>query len=336
MNTLFVVAFFLTPGGSADSPSTSLADSPQDDQAVPVLRGKRYTQRSPAKALMWQEELRRELRGLLKLGDLLRTEVALDPKVLTTRKEERYTLREVEISATAGRRIKVVVTTPVAKPAPAKAAHPAVVCIHGHGGNRHVVYDRASVYRGFAAALAENGVVTVAADVGQHKVYETGRTLMGERLWDLMRCIDYLETLPQVDRSRIGCGGLSLGGEMAMWLGALDKRVAATVSSGFLTIMDQMEKNHCMCWKFRGLRELVDYADIYSLIAPRPLQCQNGLKEGPKAFCVPLARQAMGEIRRIYADLKAPENAELAVHKEGHVIDLPALTAFFKKHLKIR
>ena len=75
-----------------------------------------------------------------------------------------------------------------------------------------------------------------------------------------------------------------------MWLGALDTRLAATVSSGFLTTMDQMEQNHCMCWKFEGLRALVDYADIYSLTAPRALQCQNGLREGPTDFWVPIAR----------------------------------------------
>lgn len=53
---------------------------------------------------------------------------------------------------------------------------------------------------------------------------------MAERLWDLMRCVDYLQSMPQVDDSRIGCAGLSLGGEMAMWLGAMDERIAATVS----------------------------------------------------------------------------------------------------------
>ncbi len=43
------------------------------------------------------------------------------------------------------------------------------------------------------------------------EVYEDGRLLMGERLWDLMRCVDYLRSLPTVDSKRIGCAGLSLG-----------------------------------------------------------------------------------------------------------------------------
>jgi hypothetical protein len=207
---------------------------------------------------------------------------------------------------------------------------PAVVAIHGHGGNRHIVHDASTVYKGFAAALAARGLVTISTDVGQHEVYESGRTLMGERLWDLMRCVDYLETMPRVETSKMGCAGLSLGGEMAMWLGALDVRMTTVVSSGFLTTMDQMEVNHCMCWKFPGLRELVDYADIYSLIAPRRLQCQNGLQEGCTDFWVPLARHAMGEIQGIYKDLGRPENATLAVHEGSHEILLPALLSMFE------
>ncbi len=140
--------------------------------------------------------------------------------------------------------------------------------------------------------------------------------------------------LDHVDPQRIGCAGLSLGGEMTMWLGAMDTRIAATISSEFLTVMDQMEKNHRMCWKFDGLRERIDYADIYSLTAPRPLQCQNGLKEGPTQFHVPIARKAMQEIRVIYDDYGKKRNAELDVHPGGHEIDLPALLEFFKKHLE--
>ena len=123
---------------------------------------------------------------------------------------------------------------------------------------------------------------------------------------------------------------------MAMWLGAMDERMVATISAGFLTFMDQMEQNHCLCWKFHGLRELVDFADIYSLIAPRPLQCQNGLLEPATQFYVPLARQAMKEIKPIYRDLDRPGNVVLNVHDDGHVIDLPGLVSFFEKHLSVQ
>jgi len=87
----------------------------------------------------------------------------------------------------------------------AQAGFRRFVCIHGHGGDRYATYNPESIYKGFATELARRGYVTIAADVGQHQVYEQGRTLMGERLWDLMRCVDLLVSRPEVDKTRIGC-----------------------------------------------------------------------------------------------------------------------------------
>jgi len=211
---------------------------------------------------------------------------------------------------------------------------PAVVCIHGHGGNRRTPYAPSGAYRGFGLALAKRGFVTISTDVGQHEVYEKGRTLMGERLWDVMRCVTCLTTRPEVDAKRIGCAGLSLGGEMAMWLGAMDTRLAATVSSGFLTTVANMRRGHCPCWEFPHLTENFDFADVYSLIAPRPLCCQNGRKErAGGGFPVAVAQKAMSQIQACYAVFGRSDSARLVVHDEGHVIDLTSCLAFLDKHL---
>jgi len=313
----------------------------QDPSPVPQ-RVMQYTSRPAAEAEVWQKNVRAKLLHLLRLDDLAETKhsIAFCSKQLWSKNRGTYDVKEVEINSTADRRIRIVVTVPGSQAGPL----PAVVCVGGHGSDLYSPYDRQTIERegpkpesdpmkGFGTVLAKSGYVTISTTVSQHEVYEKGRLLMGERLWDLIRCVDYLESMPEVDRSRIGCAGLSLGGEMTMWLAAMDERVAVSVSAGFLTVMDQMEQNHCMCWKFEGLRELVDYADIYSLVAPRPLQCQNGLKEPPSQFCVRLGRQAMEEIRTIYKDLEKPENVVLDVHEGGHVIDLPGLLYFFEKHL---
>ncbi len=300
------------------------------------LRSMRYTTRPAQAALEWQREVRARLFEVLKLADLAARPARppVDARVLSSSEsaDRAYVTREIELGATPGRRFRALVTKPVGVQGP----FPAVVCIHGHGGTRRSTYDTNSAYKGFAAVLAGKGFVTIAADVGQHAVYEPGRTLMGERLLDLMRCVDYLESSPDVDPDRIGCAGLSLGGEMAMWLGAMDIRIKATVSSGFLTRMDQMERKHCPCWKFPGLRELVDYADIYALTAPRALQCQNGLKEPADAFPVPLAREALAEIALVYADLNCPGNLVFVAHEGAHEVDLPSLLGFFETHLAAR
>jgi hypothetical protein len=310
---------------------------------APNQRSAKYTPGSADAAIAWQKDVRAKLFELLKLDDLIqaKSSIPFNAKELSSADKQTYRVRELEISSTSGRRIRIIVTVPASKSKPV----PAVVCIGGHGSTLYSPYDtttiagkdqrmnRDGIYKGFGTVLSEMGYVTISTTVSQHEVYEKGRLLMGERLWDLMRCVDYLQSMPDVDDSRIGCAGLSLGGEMAMWLGAMDERITAVVSAGFLTEMDQMEHNHCMCWKFDGLRDLVDFADIYSLIAPRPLQCQNGMLEPPSQFYVPLARRAMEEIRMIYRDLSWPENIILDVHDGGHVIDLPGLIYFFEKHL---
>jgi hypothetical protein len=321
--------------------SVGVSAAKQSRDSSPQYRKMKYTSRSADDAGSWQRNVRAELSKLLKIDDLVRMKdtIHLEPEVLFSADRRTYRVRELEINSTPTRRIRLVVTIPTLHRVPS----PAVVCIGGHGSNLYSPYDKSTVakdraksdhiYKGFGTALAGKGYVTISTTVSQHKVYENDRLLMGERLWDLIRCVDYLESMPEVDRSGIGCAGLSLGGEMAMWLGAMDERIAATVSSGFLTIMDHMEQNHCMCWKFEGLRELVDFADVYSLTAPRPLQCQNGKLEPPSQFYVPLARQAMEEVKTIYRDFGRPENAVLDVHEGGHEIDLPELLSFFEKHI---
>ena len=290
------------------------------------MRSRRYISgKTREAALAWQDQLRSELFQLLHLGDLRQASIDFDERLVSQEERSGYTFIEYSIASTPTRRIAAAVTLP----ATAQDDLAAVVCLHGHKGDRFSVHAAESIYKGFATELARRGYATIAVDVGQHEVFEDGRLLMGERLWDCMRAVDWLAAHDRVDASRIGCAGLSLGGEMAMWLGAMDPRIAAEVSAGFLTTMDQMEQNHCKCWKFDGLRELVDYADIYALTGPRMLQCQNGLQEGETMFHVPLAQQTLGQIEPAYRDMGAPDHVSLHVHPGAHEVDLPALLDFF-------
>jgi cephalosporin-C deacetylase-like acetyl esterase len=181
------------------------------------LRSFQYTSRVQKDAELWQEELRSKLFNLMKLDDLLseKNNIPFNPKEKFVENKETYILKEIEINSTKGRRIRVIVTIPKLSDEP----NPAIVCIHGHGGKLRSVYEKNSIYKGFASELASRNFVTISCFVSQHEVYEKGRILMGERLWDLIRCVDYLESLEKVDNENIGCAGLSLGGEMAMWLG---------------------------------------------------------------------------------------------------------------------
>ncbi len=309
-------------------------------ESIVTERKMKFAATTVEQAAAWQKASRSRLTEFLRLDDLIEANepdshgqpgLPLSPNVLATAEEAKYARYDIEISSTKTRRIRVVLTVP----RPLSSRSPAVVCIHGHGGDRNIVYEDASPYRGFARVLAENGYVTISTDVGQHKVYEDGRTLMGERLWDLIRCVDYVATRDEVDAERIACAGLSLGGEMAMWLGAMDTRIKATVSSGFLTTVENMRQGHCPCWDFRGFTENFDFADIYCLIAPRYLQCQNGkLERAPGGFPVSIAENAMAEIATSYSVFGKPERANLAVHSAGHVFDVPSAMKLFETVLK--
>ncbi len=277
----------------------------------------------------WQEKVRHELSQRLSLPNT--KPPSFNEKHIKKEENLKWNLEEIEIQSTLQRRIYISLATLSPKE---EKKYPAIVCIHGHGGNRYTAFENEpSPYHEFGKTLVQNGFVVITTDVGQHEVYEKDRTLMGERLWDLMRCVDYLETLPFVDKNRIGCAGLSLGGEMAMWLGAMDTRIKATVVCGFLTYMDQMEKNHCMCWKFEGLRELVDFPDIYGLIVPRALQCQNGEKEPSDQFPPSLAKKAWAEIIPAYRAFNAEEKAEWIIHSGGHEIAIEPMLKFLKRNL---
>ena len=294
-----------------------------------------------AEALAWQAKSRKLLVKLLAIDDLLaadrprqgRPGIPLKTKVLSTEDKGDYTHCELELNSTPGRRIKAILTVPAAKSKTPK--YPAVVCIGGHRSNRRSPYQTSGAYRGFATALAKRRYVTISTDVGHHTVHEKGRTLMGQRLWDQMRVVTYLTTRPDVDTARIGCAGLSLGGEMTMWLGAMDQRISAVVSSGFLTTVANMRRGHCPCWNFPRFTEHFDFADIYSLIAPRPLCCQNGRKEPARGgFPVAIAEGAMREIQTCYKAFSKPGNAVLVAHPAGHAVDLPSCLAFLDKHLR--
>src|SRR2546426_11696921 len=67
-------------------------------------------------------------------------------------------------------------------------------------------------------------------------IYSAGFTWAGVIFWDDIRSVDYLRTRPEVDKNRIGCVGLSVGGLRSCHLAALDHRIKAAVVVGWMEI----------------------------------------------------------------------------------------------------
>jgi cephalosporin-C deacetylase-like acetyl esterase len=138
--------------------------------------------------------------------------------------------------------------------------------------------------------------------------------LMGEdlthyRIWDGMRAIDYLETRPEVDKTRIACAGHSGGGTLTLFISALDKRVkCAVVNEGGTSHRwpidirpesrvgpSDVEQN-----LFPAAIYGADLCDLHVAIAPRPLLA---LIEDYN----PRFDRAAEDIRTRYQQLGAPE-----------------------------
>lgn len=103
----------------------------------------------------------------------------------------------------------------------------------------------------------------------------------GERVWDAMQALEYLISLPFVDSKNVIVTGLSMGGEIATIVGALDTRVSVVVASGWSpdTGVFYNTGHKCSNWVYADNREYLDTSDFHALIAPRPLIIQTGRED---------------------------------------------------------
>src|SRR5437867_5090393 len=76
------------------------------------------------------------------------------------------------------------------------------------------------------------------------KIYSAGFTWPGVMFWDDIRTVDYLLTRPDVDKKRIGCAGLSVGGLRSCHLAALDDRIKAAAVVGWMASFPRQLRRH--------------------------------------------------------------------------------------------
>lgn len=91
---------------------------------------------------------------------------------------------------------------------------------------------------------------------------------MGLQLWNSIRVVDFLQSLPEVDKNRIGATGASGGGSQTFLLTAVDERIKAAVPVNMVSAYMQ---GGCLCENGPGLRVGTDNAEIAATFAPKPL-----------------------------------------------------------------
>ena len=107
-----------------------------------------------------------------------------------------------------------------------------------------------------------------------------GRNTMAMTVYDLMRSVEFLIEHADADKDRIGTSGISLAGSIAPYFAAVDTRIKATAASCFVVNyrFTQLHQYECGSLVVPGLLEHLDNHEICSLIAPRYLLMERGVK----------------------------------------------------------
>ena len=158
---------------------------------------------------------------------------------------------------------------------------PAVLSAHGHWAYGRLEHTDLMSGPGRAITLARQGFVVFAHDMigyndsrqlthdfGGRAEHLWGISLAGLQLWNSMRAVDFLESLPYVRRDAIGMTGESGGGTQTFLLAAVDPRIAAAVPVNMISLHMQ---GGCLCENPPGLRIDTTNVEIAATIAPRPL-----------------------------------------------------------------
>jgi hypothetical protein len=256
----------------------------------------------------------------------------------------------------------------VLRPKQMKADHrnAAIVCSHGHGpyGKDPVARIRSDEQYDFQInhynydygwKMAEAGFLTISPDLrvfgersdGQNpfpgrdkcnvnflKGALLGIYTLTLNIWDIKRCIDYLETRAEVDPKRIGMIGLSQGGTMTTFTSAAEPRIKAANICGYVNTWKKFgieRANCCGSQIVPSIYKYLDTDDIAGLIAPRALLVDMGMFD--KCFPIQDLLQGYEGVRRIYQAAGVEDRLWSDIHPHGHSFGGNKAAEFFRKYL---
>lgn len=270
------------------------AAPPVPDFRVPTSKAAWERQRKQVRAQLW------ELLGKLPPR----------PKRLaveTLKREDRgdYLVEKFQFDNGAGATVPGYLLLP--KNAPGKS--PAILYCHWHGGQYDIgkeeLFGTNATPIAAGPELVKRGYVVIAIDAccfgerngqgpggpnekggaGEMSASKfnlwLGRTLWGMIVRDDLMTLDYLCSRPEVDATRIGVTGISMGATRTWWAMALDERLKAGVAVCCLTryqnlIAHESLKSHGIYYFVPGLLQHFDTEVVVALSAPRSLLFLSG------------------------------------------------------------
>jgi dienelactone hydrolase len=334
----------------------------------------RFDAKTREDAEAWQRALRAKLRELLGMfpfdspeRDPAQSEPVqrppLRPVTLETRAFPKYRREKIVFDSRPG----VSVLAYVLIPSRATTPVPTMICVPGHGrGVDDIVgiddqgrdrTDKAGYQHDFAIQVAEAGLAAVAIEPMafgcrrdpanarrglSQKACEpvaggalmVGQTLIGWRVWDIIRTIDYIATRNDLDAARVGCMGISGGGTATLFATALEPRLRAAMVSGYLnTFRDSIGSlAHCVDNYVPGILGWAEMHDVAGLIAPRPLFIESG--EQDKIFPVLASVESFHAVREIYKVFGADNQIDQEVFPDEHAFWGRRGIPFLARHLR--
>ena len=185
----------------------------------------------------------------------------------------------------------------------------------------------------YGLELARRGYVTLAPDYVNFGEYEfdpyqngyASATMKG--IWNHMRAVDLLQSLPEVDAGRIGCIGHSLGGHNSMYLSAFDRRLKVVVSSCGFNSFFKYYGGDLTGWSHPGYMPRIserygrdpnrmpfDFTEVVAALAPRGFFINAPLRDAN--FEVSGVKDCVRASAPVYALLGVPDRL-LAVHPDA-------------------
>lgn len=299
------------------------------------------------------------------LGDLPARPAQPDARVVERSEGKGYQVERFEFDNGAGEVVPGVVLSPIPLRPGAKA--PGILYCHWHGGEydggKRELFEAKHTPAVPAEEFARRGYVVLAIDApgfgerngkgpgseekgGAGELTASkyhlwfGRTLWGMLLRDDLIALDLLAARPEVDVTRLGVTGISMGATRCWWLMALDERLRAGVAVACLTryqdlIAARMLKAHGIYYYVPAMLQHFDTEAVVSLIAPRAALYLNGDQDAGSP--VSGIRKIEESARAVYALEGHPEHFESRIYPGvGHVYtpDMwERMLRWFERHL---
>jgi len=166
-------------------------------------------------------------------------------------------------------------------PSKLKAKNPAILNVIGHWEPQRLNRSETGDYPQQIANFARMGFICLVTDMigkvdslqishdygkGEKELWMSNG--LGIQLWNNVRALDLLCSMPEVDADNIGMTGASGGGSQTLFLSLIDERVKAAAPINMISLIFQ---GGCQCENAAGLRRFTDNTEMCAMIAPRAL-----------------------------------------------------------------